>query len=164
MTREPTLRRRLAGPNLFPRMSILGTLPSRAESLQHRLRHLLDEPWEERSAVESSLWEPVVDVSETPTEFVVKAELPGLMMKDVTVEFSDGALLLHGEKVEKRVEDTKYFVWERTFGSFRRVIPFAAEIEVERITAEFTNGVLSVRLPKTEQAKAQHRTIPILPR
>jgi HSP20 family protein len=109
-------------------------------------------------------WMPAIDVSETPEKIVVTAELPGMMEKDVQVEFEDDVLTLRGEKTEERKEgdgDKKFHLYERTYGSFRRSFSFPRMVNGEKITAEFTNGVLTVTLPKTAQAKAKGRVIPI---
>ena len=105
---------------------------------------------------------PRVDVSETETEYEVTAELPGLEEKDVEVLLDENLLTLRGEKRAEREErDTNYYLAERSFGSFRRTIPFPVEVDPDRVEARFKNGVLTVRLPKAEPARSQAKRIQV---
>lgn len=109
-------------------------------------------------------WFPAVNVSEADTEYTITAELPGMTAKDVSVDFCDGTLTIRGEKVEeetRKENDRKYYRWERQFGSFQRAFPFPGAIDESKIAAEFKDGVLTVRLPKAEEAKVKHREIAI---
>lgn len=98
---------------------------------------------------------PAIDVSETEKEVVVKAELPGLQPDDVAVQIEGDALVLSGEKKEEFEREEEGNVWhsERRFGSFRRVLQLPVAVDAEKVSAEFRNGVLTVRLPRSEQAK-----------
>jgi HSP20 family protein len=88
---------------------------------------------------------PRVDVSETDTEYEVTAELPGLEEKDVEVLLDENLLTLRGEKRAEREErDTNYYLAERSFGAFRRTIPFPVEVDPDRVEARF-----KVRLAET---------------
>lgn len=107
---------------------------------------------------------PALNLSEGKEEFMVTAELPGMTAKDVTIDYCDGVLTIRGEKEheEKKEEDgRKYYMWERRFGSFQRALPFPGGIAEDKIAAEFKDGVLTVHLPKAEEAKTNHRPIPI---
>jgi HSP20 family protein len=107
---------------------------------------------------------PVLNVSEAKNEFTVTAELPGMTAKDVTIDFCDGVLTIQGEKVEekdKEEDGRKYHIWERSFGSFQRALPFPGGIVEDKIAAEFKDGVLTVHLPKVEPAKTKHRPIAV---
>jgi HSP20 family protein len=107
---------------------------------------------------------PALNVSEAKDEFTVTAELPGMTNKDVNIDYCDGVLTIRGEKEheEKKEEDgRKYYMWERRFGSFQRALPFPGGIAEDKIVAEFKDGVLTVHLPKAEEAKTNHRSIPI---
>jgi len=96
---------------------------------------------------------PSVDVVETDKEIVVKAELPGMEEKDMAVLVSDDALTITGEKKDEREEQGKeYYHLERTYGSFRRVIPLPEAVDRDKIACRFKNGVLIVSIPKTGAA------------
>jgi HSP20 family protein len=108
---------------------------------------------------------PAVNVSETKDEYTMTAELPGMTVNDVKVDFTDGVLTIQGEKEEKQEEkkdDRKYYMWERRYGSFQRSFPFPGGIVEGKIGAEFKDGILTVHLPKAEELKAEAKKIPIV--
>ncbi len=99
-------------------------------------------------------WTPVLDVAETDNEFMVKAELPGMKAQDIEVTVRDNNLVISGEKkeTEERKEQNWYHV-ERRYGSFYRTIPLPSNVDAEKIQATCQDGILSIRLPKTEAVK-----------
>ncbi len=97
---------------------------------------------------------PAVDLSETDNEYLVRAELPGLEAKDISVEYLGDCLTLRGEKRnEVREEKEGVHRFESHYGAFSRTIRFDKPIDAAKIEAELKNGVLTVRLPKTEEAR-----------
>ncbi|HSR73074.1 MAG TPA: Hsp20/alpha crystallin family protein [Kiloniellales bacterium] len=105
---------------------------------------------------------PRVDVSEDDKEIQVVAELPGLEEKDVEVTFADGLLTIRGEREQSSEKDDKrFYLKERSYGAFQRVIPLVAEIDEDKVKATFDKGVLTVVLPKTESAKSKVKRIPL---
>lgn len=100
--------------------------------------------------------EPVVDVVERPDRFEVTAELPGMDEKNIEVKVSNGNLVITGEKKEEREEkEANYHLSERRYGSFQRSFSLPAGVSADRIQANFQKGVLTVTLPKTEEAKKE---------
>ena len=99
---------------------------------------------------------PTVDLVENESEFVVTVDLPGLKPEEVKVEFTNGALWVTGErKEEKEEKDKTYHRVERSYGEFRRVLPFPSAVMEDKIEAKFTDGVLKVSVPKVEEPKPQ---------
>ncbi len=99
-------------------------------------------------------WRPAVDVSETDDAVVVKADLPGLDSKDVEVSLTGDLLTIKGEKKEEKTEKGKgYYREERSHGAFARSLRLPAAVVGEKVEASFKNGVLTVNLPKAEEAK-----------
>jgi HSP20 family protein len=99
-------------------------------------------------------WAPNVDIRETPNELVLEADLPGLEEKDLDVRVENNMLTIGGErKFESKVSEDDYMRLERSYGSFSRSFALPPTVEPEKIRAEYRNGVLSVRLPKREEAK-----------
>ena len=99
-------------------------------------------------------WTPTVDVVETPEEFHIKAELPEVKKEDVKIFVDDGVLRLEGErKQEKEDKNKKFHRIERSYGSFLRTFTLPDNVDDAKVRAEFRDGVLNVRLPKTEMAK-----------
>ena len=93
------------------------------------------------------------EVEETPTEVVVRVELPGLDKEDCHITIEDQMLRLSGEKrFERETVNSTYHVMERAYGAFQRAIPLPRNVSVEQATASFRNGVLTVYLPKKGEA------------
>lgn len=97
---------------------------------------------------------PAIDVSETETDFLVKAELPGIDQEDLKIELTGDVLTIQGEKKEEKEEkENNHYRLERSFGSFSRSFTLPGEVQADKIDAKFKDGVLSVRLPKSETSK-----------
>lgn len=105
---------------------------------------------------------PSIDVKESDKDISVTAELPGLDDKDIDVSLSRDSLTIRGEKKEEKEEKGKdYYRMERSFGSFSRTIALPAEIDVNKVKAEFKKGLLTVTLPKTEKAVKEKKKISV---
>jgi HSP20 family protein len=105
---------------------------------------------------------PKIDLKETDDDIKVMAELPGMEVTDVDISVSEDILTLRGEKkVEKEEKEGGYYKRECSYGSFHRDIPLPAEIEQDKIEAEFKKGVLNIRLPKKPEAKRKSKKIEI---
>lgn len=100
---------------------------------------------------------PAVSVSETADALVVTAELPGMAEKDIDIQIENGVLTISGEKTEERTEgeESRYHVWERSYGAFRRSFALPRGVAGGDATARFENGVLEVRLAKAPEAKGR---------
>ena len=117
--------------------------------------------WGEGGEPTQTGWLPAVDVYETDHNVVMKAELPGVDPKNVEIRVEDGTLYLKGErKFEKEVKDDNYHRVERSYGSFARSFGLPSSVDSEKGTAEYKDGVLTLTLPKKEEAKP--KTIKIL--
>lgn len=105
---------------------------------------------------------PKVDVKEQDKDIVVSAELPGLDQKDIDVTVSKDSVRIAGEKKhEEEKEEKGYYRRETSYGTFERVIDLPTEIDEDKAEAEFSKGVLTIRLPKSEEAQAKQRKIKI---
>lgn len=101
-------------------------------------------------------WAPRVDISETDSAFLIKAEIPEVKKEDVTVTVDSGVLAIRGErKQEKEEKDKKYHRIERHYGTFMRSFTLPDNVDEHRIEANFKDGMLSLRIPKTAEAKAK---------
>ncbi len=133
-------------------------------SLHQEMNRLFDEFWRDVSGTSAALMAdygfPRVEILETERELTVAAELPGLDEKDVEVTLHGGVLTLRGER-RSESEDRQRRVSERYYGRFERQIELPAEVDVDRVSAVFRKGVLTVTLPKSAQAVAEVRRIPI---
>jgi HSP20 family protein len=106
------------------------------------------------TSLTDSRWNPTVDVEEDGKAIHVKAEIPGIDEKDLSVTLENNLLTITGEKKEEREEkNRRYLVSERRFGSFRRTIALPEGAKKDGIEASFKNGVLRIEIPKEESAK-----------
>jgi HSP20 family protein len=130
--------------------------PSRgAATLQDQVSRLFGNVLE-RSAEESNLtsWAPAVDIYETEHELVIKADLPEVDPKDLDIRVENNILTIRGErKFEKKVNEENYLRVERAYGSFSRSFSLANTVNSEAIKADYQNGVLTLTVPKREEAK-----------
>ena len=99
-------------------------------------------------------WSPTVDISETDGEYLIKAELPEVKKDDVKVTLEDGILTIQGERRrEKDEKTTKYHRVERSYGSFVRSFRLPDQVDENGVKAEYRDGMLNLRIPKSEKAK-----------
>ncbi|HYW99068.1 MAG TPA: Hsp20/alpha crystallin family protein [Candidatus Elarobacter sp.] len=124
-------------------------------SLQEQVNRLFNDAFE-RQGEESSLtaWAPAVDIYETEHELVVKADLPDVDPKDLDIRVENNVLTIRGErKFEKKVNEENYLRVERAYGSFARSFTLANSVNSDAIKADYQNGVLTLTIPKKEEAK-----------
>ena len=100
------------------------------------------------------VWTPALDVQEDKDNFSVRVELPGLKREEIEVSLDDGALVISGERKTETVgEGTEVHRRERFYGKFQRTLAFPSEVVTDKVQAAYKDGVLTVTLPKAEQAK-----------
>ncbi len=105
---------------------------------------------------------PAVDISDEGDDLLIKAELPGVKREDIDTTVAGHVLTISGEKRrDDEVEGKRYYWIERSYGSLTRSFHLPVEVEVEQATAKFENGVLEIRIPKTEEAKKKEKKVPI---
>jgi HSP20 family protein len=124
-------------------------------TLQDQINRLFGDAFE-RQGEESSLtsWAPAVDIFETEHELVVKADLPEIDPKELDIRVENNILTIRGErKFESKVSQDKYLRVERAYGSFARSFSLANTVNSEAIKADYQNGVLTLTVPKREEAK-----------
>ena len=99
-------------------------------------------------------WSPLVDISEDDKEYSIRAELPGLKKEEVKVTVENGVLSISGErKYEKEDKNRKYHRIERVYGNFVRSFSVPDDADASKVSADFKDGVLNVRLAKDEKAR-----------
>jgi HSP20 family protein len=105
-------------------------------------------------------WTPPVDIHETPEAYQVQAELPGMTREDIDITLEHNVLRLTGErKLEKEQNQGNFHRLERYYGTFARSFSLPAQVNAEGIQASFKDGVLSITVPKAEQAKPRKISI-----
>jgi HSP20 family protein len=101
-------------------------------------------------------WAPAVDIQETDKEYTVKADLPEVKKEDVKVELENGVLTIEGERKQEKEEKGKRFHRvERQYGQFIRRFALPNEVDAAKVQAEFKDGVLNVKLPKSANGKGK---------
>ncbi len=107
-------------------------------------------------------WTPALDVFEDKDNFVVKAELPGMKREEIEVTLHDGSLSISGErKSETKDENAEVYRAERYVGRFQRTVTLPATVASDKVNAQYKDGVLTVTLPKTEEAKPKQINVSI---
>lgn len=128
----------------------------RLSSLRDELDRLFESPWNELARTSQLLggWTPALDVYEEKENFVVKAELPGMKKEDIDVSLHAGSLSISGErKSEAKEENSEVCRTERYFGRFQRTVTLPAPVAADKVKAQYKDGILTITLPKTEEAK-----------
>ena len=105
-------------------------------------------------------WNPVVDIYDNDDSIVIKAELPGVDKKDISIDIQDRLLTLKGERsTDREVKEEKYFRRERSYGSFQRVFSLPVDVDAEKIEASYAHGLLKIEIPKPETQKPKQITV-----
>jgi HSP20 family protein len=145
------------------------TVRNEMEALHRSIDRLFADAWsgQRPPSLLSDAWArgalvPRLDVTEDAKAFHVTVELPGMTDKDVAVSVADRLLCIRGEKKEEAEQkDKEVFRQERAYGSFRRDIELPGDVDSGKIEATFKNGVLTIDLPKTQEAQARVKQIPV---
>ncbi len=133
------------------------TLPT----LQDRINRLFDDTFPSlRAGGEEEMalldWRPTVDTYEEGDSIVIKAELPGVKKEDVSIDVKENVLTLKGErKHEKNINEDNYYRRECSYGKFQRAFTLPDAVDPAKIEASYKDGVLKVKVPKTEESKAK---------
>jgi HSP20 family protein len=105
---------------------------------------------------------PRLDVFEKNGNVIIKAELPGVDKKDITVTIEGGDLIIEGErKNESEVTEKDYYRLERSYGTFYRRLPMPFEVKAEQVKASYTDGVLEIQIPKPAEATPQAKKVDV---
>jgi HSP20 family protein len=123
-------------------------------SLQDQINRLFNETLDRSEGANLTAWAPAVDIYETEHNLVVKADLPDIKPEELDIRVENNILTIRGErKFEKKVEENNYLRVERAYGSFSRSFSLANTVNTEAIQADYQNGVLTLSIPKREEAK-----------
>ena len=135
------------------------------EDMSSRLNRMLAWPTFGAGNKESIIahsWAPAVDIAETETEYLVKAEIPEVKKEDVKVVDQNGVLSVSGERrSEKEEKGKKFHRVEREYGSFARSFQLPDDVDDTKIAADFKDGMLQVHLPKSDKAKPKAVSVKI---
>lgn len=137
----------------YPRFDPLFEMTNLRRQMERLFTPYLERELEQPAFTE---WTPYSDVIETKDALIVRCDLPGLTLKDITVELESGVLTIQGERVfEKTIKEEQFHRVERAYGKFFRSFPLPPNVIQEKIEAKYEQGVLEVKIPKKEEAKAR---------
>lgn len=119
----------------------------------NRFYHTVFRPFSTNTKSTETMWKPSTDISELDNGYEVRTELPGVSKDDVSISVKDNLLTITGEKHQDSDETKNYRRKENRFGSFERVFYLPPKVEPDSINAEFRDGVLTLSIPKPEDAK-----------
>jgi HSP20 family protein len=123
-------------------------------TLGNRLNRMFEMQREDDSNDFLGAWSPAVDIYDKGNEVVIHAELPGIRKDDIDIRVENNVLTIRGKKERKEeVKEEGYFRTERAYGTFSRSFSLPTTVDVAKITAEYKDGVLTLTLPKAEEAK-----------
>ncbi|MBW4567687.1 MAG: Hsp20/alpha crystallin family protein [Tolypothrix carrinoi HA7290-LM1] len=121
------------------------------------LRHQMDKMFDELAGYNREVtktWSPAVELEDTNDQLILRAEVPGLEGKDLDIQVAREAVSIAGEtRYENKAEERGYLRSEFRYGKFQRTIPLPAAIKNDQVQAEFKNGILTLTMPKAEEAK-----------
>lgn len=126
------------------------------------LGHRIDALFEELNCIDRTpqSWNPVVDIYDNEETIVINAELPGINKKDIVVDVTGNVLTLKGERsTANEVQNETYHRRERTFGKFERIFTLPEDVDPEKIQADYTDGVLEIKIPKPEKKEPKKITV-----
>ena len=136
--------------------SVMWPSLDRWASLRNDLDTLLELPFWAGSSRQSQLfsgWTPALDLYQNNDNIVAVVELPGLRKEDIEISLQDGTLTIGGERKEESGQETAATRTERSTGKFRRSITLPTRVDVNKVSASYKDGILTVTLPKAEEAK-----------
>ena len=134
----------------------LSTVRERVDSVLDRIRADEDESQRGRALARTIYRGPDLDIEETDDAVIVQAEVPGLRPEEISVDVTRNRLILRGEKSQVQAERGRNFhLTERRYGTFVRGIALPCAINPDEVKADYKDGILEVRLPKTEEAKGR---------
>ena len=127
-------------------------------SFRHQMNHLFNDVFRPvvRGDEGLSMWNqyPTVDIYDSDEHIIITAELPGIHKKDIVIDVKDGVLTLKGERSsDNEIKEEKYYCRERTFGKFERVFRLPSDVDPEKISADYKDGILKIDIPKPEGKK-----------
>ncbi|GMR22506.1 MAG: hypothetical protein BMS9Abin37_0861 [Acidobacteriota bacterium] len=131
-------------------------------TLSGRFNRLFDLPRAEENSDSLGAWSPAVDIYDKGAEVVIHAEVPGMKKEDIDVRVENNVLTIRGKKERKEeVKEDGYFRTERSYGTFSRSFSLPSTVDVSKIVAEYKDGILTLSLPKEEQAKPRQIAVSV---
>lgn len=132
------------------------------EDLQRAMNRMFDEVFSDfvdGSGTRQGMWVPMVDIYETESDIHLDVELPGFKQEEIEIALDGGVLTISGERKLEEHKDRNYHRAERNYGRFQRTFQLPTTVDDEKVKAELKNGVLSITVPKRQEAR--RKQIPV---
>lgn len=134
----------------------------RLSTLRDEVNRLFDFSWPSRDTGLFSGWSPVLDLHDDKDRLVVQVELPGMKKEEIDIALHDGVLTVSGErKMERERKEGETFRSERYFGKFQRSVTLPTAVDAGKVKASYKDGILTIGLPKAEEAKPKHIAVSV---
>jgi HSP20 family protein len=130
------------------------------ESLSSKMQKFFDD-YPAAGTEYASTFHPKIDITESENSISIEAELPGVKKEDIKLQIEDNILTISGEKKNAPSGEKNYFRSERCFGNFSRRFTIPADVDIQSVAAEFTDGILNINIEKRIEKHAKERTIEI---
>jgi len=129
---------------------------SLAQEIQNELNRFFNDSTDMPMTTSSNAWSPALDVQETPSEFIIKCDLPDVKPEDIDIQVDNGNMLsISGSRnLESRHSEKGYMRMERFSGSFMRRMLLSSSVDSSKIQAKVSKGVLQVNIPKVEKGSS----------
>lgn len=134
----------------------------RLTALRDDMNRLFDFSWPSRDTGLFSGWSPTLDMFDDKDNFLVMVELPGMKKEEIDIALHDGVLTVSGErKMEHERTEGETFRSERYFGKFQRSVTLPVVVNAGKVKASYKDGILTIDLPKAEEAKPKHIAVTV---
>jgi len=135
---------------------------NRLANLRDEFDRLFDFSWPSRDTGLLGGWSPAMDVYDDKNNLIVTLEVPGMKKDDIEISLHDGILTVSGERKEEREQtEGNAFRSERYFGKFQRSLSLPSAVDANKVKASYKDGVLTISLPKSEEAKPKHIAVSV---
>ena len=135
---------------------------NRLTTLRDEVNRLFDFSWPSRDTGLFSGWSPTLDMHDDKDNLTVQLELPGMKKEEIDIALHDGVLTVSGErKMERENKEGETFRSERYFGKFQRSVTLPVAVDSGKVKASYKDGILTIDLPKTEEAKPKHIAVSV---
>jgi len=133
---------------------------NRLATLRDEFDRLFDFSWPSRDTGLLGGWSPALDVYDDKDNLVVTLEVPGMKKEDIEISLQDGMLTVSGERKDEREQtEGQAFRSERYFGKFQRSLSLPTAVDANKVKASYKDGILTIRLPKAEEAKPKQISV-----
>lgn len=129
-------------------------------NFQEKVNRVMHATLAERCSVSGTCWSPLVDMLETPDAYLIRAELPGVGLDNISIEIRNRRLTISGQRpFESEPVLAAYLSIERVHGAFERSFNLPGDVDVDAIKAKYTDGILEIHIPKAQEETSAGITI-----